>query len=517
MDGSNAQSLRGGFGNGSAYSDLLAAVGTEGTLEQRQFGGAVLDAKAENSIGKAVGAAKNALKSYNDQLEDLDVQIEEAERNGQDTIALENTKKSIQDKIAAIDNALSLEDIQDWQTSQEQLATLNAQDLNLEGMDYQEIVDEFFDSSNGMSEYLESFGSWSDQLQWMINNTTDETAKLKLQLEQGYSNLGEGLQSNIGNTIDAYGIDYSQFGVEDKSQYVQAASDQMLNQIKESGLTESEQLEFIASIDPDASLAEIQYQIDNINTSGSLPKLAFEPTLTDRSDFSEDDISDILEETDTKATFFIIGWVAKRYPDIVRRIAEKYEIGSHTMNHQLVWQQSPTVFKEDIESSIKLLEDITGRKVLYFRAPGFSIRRQEAWAFEILHDMGIVADCSVFLYFFKSIGKPIAVYIFQAKKYNRIFIHPFLAQLFFGRHPEPRKKIAAVLCDVEELRQHGQEECLAKTPRTGKKRDTRQTAGKKLVQEACLVNIIVLFPTDLGKTFPSDQDLHLGHRVSSLS
>ena len=104
----------------------------------------------------------------------------------------------------------------------------------------------------------------------------------------------------------------------------------------------------------------------------------------------------ILEETGTKATFFIIGWVAKKYPDIVKRIAEKYEIGSHTMNHQLVWQQSPTIFKGDIESSIKLLEDITGKKVLYFRAPGFSIRRQEAWAFEILHDMGIVADCSVF-------------------------------------------------------------------------------------------------------------------------
>ena len=46
----------------------------------------------------------------------------------------------------------------------------------------------------------------------------------------------------------------------------------------------------------------------------------------------------ILEETDTKATFFIIGWVARKYPDIVRRIAEKYEIGSHTMSHQLIWQ-----------------------------------------------------------------------------------------------------------------------------------------------------------------------------------
>lgn len=304
LDGSNAQSLRGGLGNGSAYSDLLSAVGTEGTLEQRRFGGAILDAKAEDSMGKAVGAAKNALKSYNDQLEDLDAQIEETERNGQDTTALENKKRAIQDKIAAIDNALNLEDIQDWQTNQEQLATLNAQDLNLEGLDYQEIVNEFFDSSNGMSEYLESLGSWSNQLQWMINNTTDETAKLKLQLEQGYSTLYEGLQSNIGSTIDAYGIDYTQFGVEDKNQYVQAASDQMLNQIRESGLTESEQLQFIASIDPDASLAEIQYQIDSINTSGSLPKLAFEPTLTDRSDFSEEDISDILEETDMSESAF---------------------------------------------------------------------------------------------------------------------------------------------------------------------------------------------------------------------
>lgn len=45
----------------------------------------------------------------------------------------------------------------------------------------------------------------------------------------------------------------------------------------------------------------------------------------------------ILEETDTKATFFVIGWIAKTYPDIVRQIASKYQVGSHTMNHQLVW------------------------------------------------------------------------------------------------------------------------------------------------------------------------------------
>ncbi len=104
----------------------------------------------------------------------------------------------------------------------------------------------------------------------------------------------------------------------------------------------------------------------------------------------------ILDKTNTKATFFVIGWIAKTYPDIVRRISERYEIGSHTMNHQLVWQQSRTEFRRDVESSIKMLQDITGKPVKSFRAPGFSIRESEAWAFEELHSLGIEMDCSVF-------------------------------------------------------------------------------------------------------------------------
>lgn len=109
-----------------------------------------------------------------------------------------------------------------------------------------------------------------------------------------------------------------------------------------------------------------------------------------------DRILDILDRTDTKATFFIIGWVAKTYPEVVKKIAAKYQIGSHTMNHQLVWQQKPSEFKEDVESSVKLLQDITGQPVECFRAPGFSIREQEAWAFDILAELGIKYDCSVF-------------------------------------------------------------------------------------------------------------------------
>lgn len=109
-----------------------------------------------------------------------------------------------------------------------------------------------------------------------------------------------------------------------------------------------------------------------------------------------DRILRLLEKTDTKATFFVIGWIAKTYPDLVRRIAEKYEIGSHTMSHQLVWQQSPEAFRQDVDGSVKLLEDITGKKITLFRAPGFSIRQSEGYAFEILAELGITIDCSVF-------------------------------------------------------------------------------------------------------------------------
>ncbi len=109
-----------------------------------------------------------------------------------------------------------------------------------------------------------------------------------------------------------------------------------------------------------------------------------------------DRILSILDDTNTKATFFIIGWIAQKYPDVVKKIAEKYQIGCHTMNHQLVWQQTPEQFENDVDSCLKLLEDITGRKVECFRAPGFSIRESEAWAFDVISKLGITIDCSVF-------------------------------------------------------------------------------------------------------------------------
>lgn len=80
----------------------------------------------------------------------------------------------------------------------------------------------------------------------------------------------------------------------------------------------------------------------------------------------------------------------------IKKNAEKYEIGSHTMNHQLVWRQTPDEFRQDVDYSVKYLQDMIGKPVRYFRAPGFSIRESEPWAFETLYNRGIEIDCSVF-------------------------------------------------------------------------------------------------------------------------
>lgn len=105
----------------------------------------------------------------------------------------------------------------------------------------------------------------------------------------------------------------------------------------------------------------------------------------------------ILEKTSQKATFFCLGWIAETYPEIIRQIVDRgYEIGSHTRMHQLIYEQTTFEFRQDVEHSIKTLEDISGRKVKYFRAPGFSIRQDSKWAFEILSDLGIEVDCSIF-------------------------------------------------------------------------------------------------------------------------
>ncbi len=108
-------------------------------------------------------------------------------------------------------------------------------------------------------------------------------------------------------------------------------------------------------------------------------------------------IYDILEKTEKSATFFVVGWMAEKYPDIIKGISSRgFEIGSHTHLHQLAYQQDRQTFYNDVEKSIKTLEDCIGKKVTSFRAPGFSITENNKWAFEVLHELGITKDSSVF-------------------------------------------------------------------------------------------------------------------------
>jgi len=108
-------------------------------------------------------------------------------------------------------------------------------------------------------------------------------------------------------------------------------------------------------------------------------------------------IFNVLDETGIKATFFCLGWIVEKYPDIIKAIIGKgYEVGTHTDMHQLIYDQNPKVFSHDIEHSIKTLEDASGKKVRCFRAPSFSVREDNRWIFDILANLGITIDSSIF-------------------------------------------------------------------------------------------------------------------------
>ncbi|WP_338875726.1 polysaccharide deacetylase family protein [Spirosoma sp. SC4-14] len=110
-----------------------------------------------------------------------------------------------------------------------------------------------------------------------------------------------------------------------------------------------------------------------------------------------DRIFELLDDTKSRATFFCLGWVADKHPEIIRRIdAAGYEIATHSYAHQLAYEQTPAEFQADLERSIKHLQDITGKKVRSYRAPGFSIKEYNRWVFPILIEQGIEIDCSVF-------------------------------------------------------------------------------------------------------------------------
>ena len=110
-----------------------------------------------------------------------------------------------------------------------------------------------------------------------------------------------------------------------------------------------------------------------------------------------DRLLDILAEAGVSATFFTLGWVAERHPELVRRIvAEGHELASHGSDHYRVDQQSPAEFRNDIRRSKELLEDIGGIAVTGYRAPTFSVGAGSRWAHAILAEEGFRYSSSVY-------------------------------------------------------------------------------------------------------------------------
>lgn len=108
-------------------------------------------------------------------------------------------------------------------------------------------------------------------------------------------------------------------------------------------------------------------------------------------------VLDLLEEFSVKGTFFILGWVADRCPDLVKRIAaEGHEVASHGYSHQRVPNQTRAEFRDDVRRSKAILEELTGREVIGYRAPSYSISRETFWAFDELHEAGYRYDSSIF-------------------------------------------------------------------------------------------------------------------------
>jgi polysaccharide deacetylase family protein (PEP-CTERM system associated) len=141
---------------------------------------------------------------------------------------------------------------------------------------------------------------------------------------------------------------------------------------------------------------------------GLVPRHAWED-LESRVCANTDRLLEIFNESNTHATFFVLGWVAERFPDLVPRIAaEGHEIASHGYGHRLVYDLSRREFRDDIRRSKDVLESAIGKPVLGYRAPSYSVTPKSLWALDILIDEGFSYDASIFPIHHDRYGIPVS-------------------------------------------------------------------------------------------------------------
>ena len=119
--------------------------------------------------------------------------------------------------------------------------------------------------------------------------------------------------------------------------------------------------------------------------------------LESRVSRNTDRLLEVFDRAGVRSTFFVLGWVADRFPSLVRRIADQgHEVASHGYNHQLLYMLTPNQFREDVRAAKTAIENAAGRRVLGFRAPSYSIIESSMWAIDVLIEEGHVYDSSIF-------------------------------------------------------------------------------------------------------------------------
>ena len=120
-------------------------------------------------------------------------------------------------------------------------------------------------------------------------------------------------------------------------------------------------------------------------------------------------ILDLFEKQNVKATFFVLGWVAEHYPNLVREIySGGHEIACHGYNHRLIYHLTHEQFRDDVHTAKCILEDIIGAQILGYRAASYSIVKRTIWALDILIEEGFVYDSSIFPVYHDRYGFPAA-------------------------------------------------------------------------------------------------------------
>lgn len=108
-------------------------------------------------------------------------------------------------------------------------------------------------------------------------------------------------------------------------------------------------------------------------------------------------ILDLLKEHGVRATFFVVGWLAEKKPELVRHIvAEGHEIGCHSYWHRKIYELTPEEFRQDTLKAKAVLEKISNKAVSAYRAPSYSITKKSLWALDILKEAGFTTDSSIF-------------------------------------------------------------------------------------------------------------------------